>query len=193
MITKKYLLEKAQEQAEDILLAIEHHQTIQPVVFRKLSPKALAMDDTKSLELYKKIEKYTGGAPSVYKFSFSRGYNLTESAIALQKEVNSKQTTPRLKKDWTNEKPIYIGSSLHMGDRAIRHIRENGIRKGRGINPIPSLGAKHKGTCLRMNKWVDGLVDLMILPMPGVKKYGINFIEEIYKNEYGTMFGRKEN
>ena len=193
MITKKYLLEKAQEQAEDILLAIEHHQTIQPVVFRKLSPKALAMDDTKSLELYKKIEKYTGGAPSVYKFSFSRGYNLTESAIALQKEVNSKQTTPRLKKDWTNEKPIYIGSSLHMGDRAIRHIRENGIRKGRGANAVLSLGAPHKGTCLRMNKWVDGLVDLMILPMPGVKKWGINYIEEICKDTYGTMFGRKEN
>tara|TARA_B100002019_G_scaffold288781_1_gene303085 strand:- start:4770 stop:5351 length:582 start_codon:yes stop_codon:yes gene_type:complete len=193
MITKKYLLEKAQEQAEDILLAIEHHQTIQPIVFRKLSPKALAMDDARSLELYKKIEKYTGGAPSVYKFSFSRGYNLTESAIALQKEVNSKQTTPRLKKDWTNEKPIYIGSSLHMGDRAIRHIRENGIRKGRGANAVLSLGAPHKGTCLRMNKWVDGLVDLMILPMPGVKKWGINYIEEICKDKYGTMFGRKEN
>jgi len=193
MITKKYLLQKAQEQAEDILLAIEHHQTIQPIVFRKLSPKALAMDDARSLELYKKIEKYTGGAPSVYKFSFSRGYNLTESAIALQKEVNSKQTTPRLKKDWTNEKPIYIGSSLHMGDRAIRHIRENGIRKGRGANAVLSLGAPHKGTCLRMNKWVDGLVDLMILPMPGVKKWGINYIEEICKDKYGTMFGRKEN
>ena len=151
------------------------------------------MDDARSLELYKKIEKYTGGAPSVYKFSFSRGYNLTESAIALQKEVNSKQTTPRLKKDWTNEKPIYIGSSLHMGDRAIRHIRENGIRKGRGANAVLSLGAPHKGTCLRMNKWVDGLVDLMILPMPGVKKWGINYIEEICKDKYGTMFGRKEN
>ena len=193
MITEEYLSQKALEQYEDMVLAKKLWRTIEPIVFRKLSPKALAMDDTKSLELYKKIEKYTGGAPSVYKFSFSRGYNLTESAIALQKEVNSKQTTPRLKKDWTNEKPIYIGSSLHMGDRAIRHIRENGIRKGRGANAVLSLGAPHKGTCLRMNKWVDGLVDLMILPMPGVKKYGINFIEEIYKNEYGTMFGRKEN
>ena len=44
-----------------------------------------------------------------------------------------------------------------------------------------------------MNKWLDGLVDLIILPMPGTGKYGINFIEEIYKAKYGTLFGRKEN
>ena len=29
--------------------------------------------------------------------------------------------------------------------------------------------------------------------MPGTSKIGINFIEEILKEEYGTMFGRKEN
>ena len=193
MITEEFLSEKNLEEYKDKELAIKCWRTIQPIVLRKLSPKALAMDDERSLELYKFIEKAIEGAPAVYKFSFSRGYYLTESAIALQKEVNSKQTTPRLNSNWTNEKPIYIGSSLSMGDRAIRHIRENGIRKGRGANAVPSLGAPHKGTCLRMNKWVDGLVDLVILPMPGVKKYGINFIEEIYKNEYGTMFGRKEN
>ena len=193
MLTEEYLQQIREEQDQDKRLAIKHARNTAAIVFRQLSPKLLAMYDDKALDLYREIEKAINGAPCVYMFKYSKGHYLTGGQITLQEAVNRKSTTPRLNSKRENATAIYIGSSLNMADRAIRHIRENGIKKGRGANKVLSLGAPHKGTCLRMNKWLDGLVDLVILPMPGTGKYGINFIEEIYKAKYGTLFGRKEN
>ena len=195
MLTKEYLLKIKYAQVNDIDLAIEHFTNKDPITFRNINPSSLADDREKALLLYQTIKEKVGEAPCVYFFNFSRGYQLTPGEIILQEEVNKEKgtLTPKIRADKDKAKAIYIGSSLNMGKRAINHLIEHGVNTGRGKVKKISIGAQHTGTCLRMNRWVKGLVDLHILPMPGAGKIGINFIEEILKEQYGTMFGRKEN
>lgn len=195
MLTKEYLLERKEAQVNDIDLAIEHFTTKVPITYRQIRPSSLADDREKALSLYQRIKQKVGDAPCVYFFKFSRGYELTQGEIILQDEVNQEKgtLTPKIRADKDKAKAIYIGSSLDMGKRAINHLIEHGVNTGRGKIKKLTVGAQHTGTCLRMNRWVKGLVDLHILPMPGCSKVGINYIEEILKEEYGTMFGRKEN
>jgi len=195
MLTKEYLLEKKDATVDDIDLAIEHFTTRTPITFRQIRPSSLANDREKSLLLYQRIKEKVGDAPCVYFFNFARGYKLTQGEIILQEQVNKEKgtLTPKIRSDKDKATAIYIGSSLDMGKRALNHLIEHGVNIGRGKVKKLSIGAKHTGTCLRMNRWVKGLVDLHILPMPGTSKVGINFIEEELKEKYGTMFGRKEN